>query len=119
MKKDPKKELKKAKAHLHSAKAELESLQEQVHKLESLADASEKNDGGITKREVVQAAAWAAPVILAVNLPNGVFAKSALSPVSTPAPTSAGPTTAPAPTAAPAPTTSPTKSPVEAPEPSN
>ena len=93
MKKDPKKELNKAKSHLRSAKAELEALQEQVHKLESLADASEKNDGGITKRKVVQAAAWAAPVILSVNLPKGVFAQSALSPVSTPAPTIAAPPT--------------------------
>ena len=90
MKKDPKK----AKSHLPSTKAELEALQEQVHKLESLADAAEKNDGGITKRKVVQAAAWAAPVILSVNLPKGVFAQSALSPVSTPAPT-ASPTSAP------------------------
>ena len=110
MKKDPKKELNKAKSHLRSAKAELEALQEQVHKLESLADASEKNDGGITKRKVVQAAAWAAPVILSVNLPKGVFAQSALSPVSTPAP-------APVPTLVPtqAPATPPTQAPTQTP----
>ena len=106
MKKDPKK----AKSHLPSTKAELEALQEQVHKLESLADASEKNDGGITKRKVVQAAAWAAPVILSVNLPKGVFAQSALSPVSTPAP---GPVPPQPPTAPPtlAPASPPTGSP--------
>ena len=98
MKKDSKKEPKKAKSRPHSAEAELEALREQVRKLESAADAAEKNDGGITKRAVVQAA-WAAPVILAVNLPKGVFAQSALSPVSTPAPTSAGPTAAPTPSA--------------------
>ena len=102
MKKDSKKEPKKAKSRPHSAEAELEALREQVRKLESSADAAEKNDGGITKRAVVQAA-WAAPVILAVNLPKGVFAQSALSPVSTPAPTGAGPTLAPSqsPTSAP------------------
>ena len=106
MKKDSKKKPKKAKSHPHSAEAELEALREQVRKLESSADAAEKNDGDITKRAVVQAA-WAAPVILAVNLPKGVFAQSALSPVSTPAPTAvptAAPTAVPtaAPTAAPA-----------------
>jgi len=108
MKKDPKK----AKSHLPSTKAELEALQEQVHKLESLADASEKNDGGITKRKVVQAAAWAAPVILSVNLPKGVFAQSALSPVSTPAPAPA-----PVPTLVPtqAPATPPTQAPTGSP----
>lgn len=97
MKKDSKKEPKKAKSRPHSAEAELEALREQVRKLESSADAAEKNDGGITKRAVVQAA-WAAPVILAVNLPNGVFAQSALSPVSTPAPTQSPAAPQPAPT---------------------
>ena len=106
MKKDSKKEPKKAKSRPHSAEAELEALREQVRKLESSADAAEKNDVGITKRAVVQAA-WAAPVILAVNLPNGVFAQSALSPVSTgggggpggptPSPTPSSPTPTPQP----------------------
>jgi hypothetical protein len=115
MKKDSKKKPKKAKSRPHSAEAELEALREQVRKLESSADAVEKNDGGITKRAVVQAA-WAAPVILAINLPKGVFAQSALSPVSTPAPTQSPAAPTAAPTASPAaPTAAPTAAPITAP----
>jgi hypothetical protein len=133
----PKKELKRTKSHLRSSEAELEALREQVHKLEGSADAVENGNGGVTKRDVMHAA-WVAPVILSVNLPNAVFAQSALSPVSTPAPdaptrapttsaptTSAPTTSAPtlsptmsAPTLSPtmsAPTKAPTKAPTEAP----
>jgi hypothetical protein len=129
----PKKELKRTKSHLRSSEAELEALREQVHKLEGSADAVENGNGGVTKRDVMHAA-WVAPVILSVNLPNAVFAQSALSPVSTPAPdaptrapttsaptTSAPTTSAPttsAPTLSPtmsAPTKAPTKAPTDAP----
>ncbi len=50
----------------------------------------------ITRRDVVKKA-WVAPVFVAVNLPNGAFAKNAISPVATPAPTIApsAPTIAP------------------------
>ena len=42
-----------------------------------------EDKNSITRRDVVKKA-WVAPVIIAVNLPNGVFAQSAISPVATP-----------------------------------
>ena len=102
MTKDPKKERKKTKALLRPTEAELEALREQVHKLERSADAAEKKGDGITKRNVIQAAPRDP-----VNLPNSVFAQSALSPVSTPAPTIGAPTLVAAPALA-APTAAPT-----------
>lgn len=78
---------------------ELDALRKRVNELEQAADAAEQDDGGVTKRGFVKAA-WAAPVIMSVNLPNAVFAQSATSPVSTPVPGTVVPT-APVPTATP------------------
>jgi len=103
---NPNKELKKARSKLQSAESELEALRHQVAKLEQAADAAEDDSVNEGKRGMLQAA-WAAPVILSVNLPNAVFAQSVTSPVGTPAPSGAptsAPTSAPilAPTTAPA-----------------
>ncbi len=77
---------------------DLDALRKRVNELEQAADTAEQGDDGITKRGFVKAA-WAAPVIMSVNLPNAVFAQSTVSPVSTPAPTSS-PGATPAPTRA-------------------
>jgi hypothetical protein len=103
-KSDIDKKLGKAKSDLSAAESELESLRQQVQELEAAAG-SDKQEDGISKRDIFQAA-WVAPVVMAVNLPNNVFAQSATSPVATPGPT---PT--------PRPTRSPTPSPTEAPGP--
>lgn len=105
---------------------ELDALRKRVNELEHAAEAAERDDGGVTKRGFVKAA-WAAPVIMSVNLPNAVFAAPAMSPVSTPAPgttaapsgapTDAPPTAVPG-TAAPTPMPVPTASPTESPTPS-
>jgi PT repeat len=91
--------------------AELEALKRRAPVLEEAADAAERKER-VSKRDVAKAAAWVAPIVLAVNLPSSVFAAPAVSPVA--APTS-GPTTAP--TAAPtsAPTSAPTRAPTSAP----
>ena len=73
------------------SEAELEALRNRVRELEDAADAAEQADEeGITKRGLVKAA-WAAPVIMSVNLPNSVFAMPAMSPVTTSAPTTMAP----------------------------
>jgi hypothetical protein len=67
------------------------------------AEEGDRVSEDITRREVVKRA-WVAPVFVAVNLPKGVYAKSAISPVATPAPGTTAPTGAPgtgAPTSAP------------------
>ncbi|MCR9138471.1 MAG: hypothetical protein NXI27_20890 [Alphaproteobacteria bacterium] len=96
---------------------ELEALRKRVNELEQAADAAEQDDDGITKRGLVKAA-WAAPVIMSVNLPNAVFAQPAMSPGSVPMPTLAPGTTA-APTRSPtgAPTAPPTNTPTASPTP--
>ncbi len=103
---EPGKTVSNARAQLEAKQSELEALRTQVEELEQAADVAEQNEGTSTRRGVLQAA-WAAPVIMSVNLPNAVFAASAVSPVSHPSPTSA-PTTVP--TLAP-PTSAPTPSP--------
>jgi len=102
-KNEPGKSVSDARAQLEAKQSELETLRMQVEELEQAADVAEQNEGTSTRRGVLQAA-WAAPVIMSVNLPNAVFAASVVSPVSTPSPTSA-PTTSPtsAPTTAPTP----------------
>jgi hypothetical protein len=104
-----------AQARIKTAEAELEALRQRARELERMADAAEQ-EPSLSKREVAKAAAWVAPIVLAVNLPNSVFAAPAVSPVSSP---TTAPTTAPtsAPTAAPtrAPTTAPTSAPTRAP----
>jgi hypothetical protein len=106
-KSDIDKKLGKAKSDLSAAESELESLRQQVQELEAAAG-SDKQEDGISKRDIFQAA-WVAPVVMAVNLPNNVFAQSATSPVATPGtPT---PTPRPTPRPTPNPTLSPTPSP--------
>ena len=56
-------------AQLESKKSELEALRRQVEELEQAADTAEQTEDGSTRRNVLQAA-WAAPVIMSVNLPN-------------------------------------------------
>ncbi|MDF2369905.1 MAG: hypothetical protein P1V21_03840 [Rhizobiaceae bacterium] len=95
-KNEPGKSVSDARAQLEAKQTELEALRTQVEDLEQAADAAEQNEGTSTRRGVLQAA-WAAPVIMSVNLPNAVFAASAVSPVSTPSPTGI-PTPLPMPT---------------------
>ena len=94
------KELSSAKADLDATETELGTLRQRVQELEKAADAAEQEDG-VSKRDVIKVA-WVAPVVMAVNLPNSVFAQSATSPVPSPTATPA-PTTTPAPTVTPAP----------------
>lgn len=107
------KSLQDAQAKIKATEVELEALRQRARELERTADAAEQ-EPSLSKREVAKAAAWVAPIVLAVNLPNAVFAAPAVSPVSAPttAPTS-GPTTAPTS----APTTAPTTAPTSAPTP--
>ncbi|MEL6817519.1 MAG: hypothetical protein AAFP80_02590 [Pseudomonadota bacterium] len=88
---------------------ELEALRQRVRELEEAVEFSASEEVDEERREIVKAA-WVAPVVLSVNLPNSVFAQSALSPVGTQAPTSAptgtfAPTSTTVPTLAPVPST--------------
>lgn len=107
-KSDLKKALGEATSELHATESELVELRQRVQQLEEALEATER-DEGITKRDIAKAA-WVAPVIMAVNLPDSVFAQSTVSPVVTPAPVVA-PTPSPTPSPSPAPTPSPSPAP--------
>ena len=98
------KALREAKSDLHESEEELGALQQRVQDLEDAVRAAEGEEG-ITKRDVAKAA-WVAPIVMAVNLPNSVFAQGAVSPVGgpTPSPTPPGPTPSPTPNPTPSPT---------------
>jgi len=97
-KSDNGKALREAKSELDAGEAELETLRQQVQELEQAADAVEQK-GGITKRNILQAA-WVTPVVIAVNLPNSVFAQ----PLTSPGTCIQGPVAPGAPTCSPTPT---------------
>ena len=95
-KRDVRKALSDAKSAMQAAEAELEATRQRVRDLEEEAKAAERAEG-ITKRDVAKTA-WVAPIVLAVNLPNSLFAQNAVSPVPAPptpgpAPSSNGPST--------------------------
>jgi hypothetical protein len=112
---DSSEELRRAKALLLSAESELQGLREQVERLEQAVAASESDEVNPARRALTQAA-WTAPILLSLNLPNSVFAGSVSSPVSTPGPTTAPTPGAPTPGApTSAPTSAPTGPPTSAP----
>ncbi|MFN0264535.1 hypothetical protein ACKTEK_11710 [Tepidamorphus sp. 3E244] len=67
-------------------------------------DTGSERSRDISKRDLIKKAAWVAPVIVSVKLPNTVYAQSAVSPVAPGSPSTTAPTTGPtaAPTTAPA-----------------
>jgi hypothetical protein len=105
------KALQDARAKIKAIEAELEAFRQRARDLERDANAAEQ-ESSLSKREAVKAAAWVAPIVIAVNLPDSVFAAS--SPVA--APTSA-PTAAPTSSPTAAPTASPTGAPSFVPTP--
>ena len=90
---------------------ELEALQRRVDELEKSADIAETKSG-LSKRDVMKAA-WAAPVVLSVNLPNTVFATAVTSACAPVVP--ATPRTPPSPVAPGSPTLAPTNVPTSCP----
>ncbi len=107
-------ELNSAKSDLDAAESELEELRRRVQDLEAAAEFAEQGEG-ISKRDVAQIA-WVAPVVMAVNLPNSVFAQNAVSPVAAPTATqTATPTGTNQPTGTARPTRRPTNRPTRKP----
>lgn len=71
---DRRKALEQAKAELRAAEAEAEAARRKVQEIDETSG-PDKGEGGFTKRDVAKAG-WVAPLVMAVNMPDRVFAQN-------------------------------------------